>query len=63
MLDVSIGCVGQDTYGVSCTFCGKCGRKWTSHGVDDSEVVKIKVDEYKRSMSYDEVKKMIEILK
>ena len=39
MLDVSIGCTNPNTYGVSCTFCGKCGRKWTSHGVDDSEVV------------------------
>lgn len=47
MLDVSVGCTNDNTYGVSCVFCGECGRKWTSRGVDDSEVVSKKVKQYK----------------
>ena len=63
MLDVSVGCTNPNTYGVSCVLCGECGRKWTSRGVDDSEVVRIKADIHRKMMSYNEVKKMIEILK
>lgn len=48
MLNVSVGCTNLDTYGISCIKCGKCGRKFTSHGVDDSEVINKKVKEYNK---------------
>lgn len=46
MVDVSVDCINKNTYGISCVFCGKCGRKFTVNGIDDSEVVSKKVKEY-----------------
>lgn len=48
MVDVSVGCTNPNTYGISCTHCGKCGRKFTMNGIDDSEVVDKKVESYKK---------------
>ena len=47
MVDVSIGCVNDDTYGVSCVHCGKCGRKFSINGIDDSKVIPNKYIDYK----------------
>ena len=44
MLEVSVGCRNPHTYGLSCTFCKECGRKFTINGVDDSEVVNRNTD-------------------
>ena len=46
MVDISVGCTNENTYGISCVHCGKCGRKFTIHGIDDSEVIPKKVIEY-----------------
>ena len=46
MVDISVGCTNENTYGISCVHCGKCGRKFTMNGIDDSEVVSKKVKEY-----------------
>jgi len=46
MLEVSIRCVNKDAYGVSCCKCGKCGRKFTEQGVDDSCVIAHEVNAY-----------------
>ena len=46
MLDVSVGCVSENTYGISCHYCEKCGRKFTANGIDDSQVIPKKVKEY-----------------
>lgn len=46
MLDISVGCTNENTYGVSCVKCGDCGRKFTINGVDDSEVVDKKAKTY-----------------
>lgn len=39
MVDISVGCTNENTYGISCVHCGKCGRKFTMNGIDDSDVV------------------------
>lgn len=54
MVDISVGCVSENTYGISCHYCGKCGRKFTMNGIDDSEVIPKKVKEY--SDSWKEIK-------
>ena len=46
MVNISVGCVNDNTYGISCDHCGKCGRKFTMQGVDDSEVIPKKVKGY-----------------
>lgn len=46
MVDISVSCTNENTYGASCVHCGKCGRKFTMEGIDDSEVVNKKVKEY-----------------
>ena len=46
MVDISVGCTNENTYGTSCVHCGKCGRKFTMNGIDDSKVVNKKVKEY-----------------
>lgn len=46
MVDISVGCVNENTYGISCDHCGKCGRKFTLQGIDDSEVIPKKIKEY-----------------
>ena len=46
MVDISVGCTNGNTYSVSCVKCGKCGRKFTIHGIDDSKVVPKKAKEY-----------------
>ena len=43
MVDISVGCTNGNTYSLSCVKCGKCGRKFTIHEIDDSEVVPKKV--------------------
>ena len=43
MVDISVGCTNENTYGTSCVHCGKCGRKFTMNGIDDSEVVSKKL--------------------
>lgn len=63
MLDVSVGCTNPNTYGVSCVYCGECGRKWTNHGVDDSEVVSKKVKQYKNMLESEEFNKIYVNLK
>lgn len=56
MLDISVGCTNEDTYGVSCHMCGDCGRKFTVNGVDDSEVVDKKAKIYKNLLDSEEWK-------
>ena len=46
MVDISVGCTNENTYGISCVRCGQCGRKFTMNGIDDSEVISKKVKEY-----------------
>jgi hypothetical protein len=46
MVDISVGCTNENTYGLSCVKCGRCGRKFTINGIDDGEVVSKKVKEY-----------------
>ena len=46
MVEISVGCVNDNTYRLSCVKCGKCGRKFTMQGIDDSEVIPNKVKEY-----------------
>lgn len=53
MLDTSICCTNTNTYGISCVKCGKCGRKFTSDGVDDSEVIAKNVKEYREFLNSD----------
>lgn len=38
MVAVSKGCMDENSYGLSCHFCGKCGREFTQNGIDDSQV-------------------------
>lgn len=38
MVEVSEGCMNENTYRLSCHYCGKCGRKFTWNGIDDSQV-------------------------
>ena len=38
MVAVSKGCINECSYGLSCDFCGKCGRQFTKNGIDDSQV-------------------------
>lgn len=38
MVEVSKGCINESSYGLSCCFCEKCGRKFTKNGIDDSNV-------------------------
>lgn len=47
MLNISIGCNNDNTYGLSCIKCGECGRKFTMNGVDDSQVIANKLKSYK----------------
>lgn len=56
MLEVSVGCTNDNTYGVSCHMCGDCGRKFTINGVDDSEVVDKKAKTYKNLLDSEEWK-------
>ena len=58
MVDVSFGCTNTNTYGISCVKCGECGRKFTSNGIDDSEVVNKKVEEYRKSLDSELYKDM-----
>lgn len=60
MVDISVGCVSENTYGISCHHCGKCGRKFTMQGIDDSEVIPKKVKEYSEFLE-SELWKSIEI--
>ena len=60
MVDISVGCVNENTYGISCHHCGKCGRKFTMNGIDDSEVVNKKIKEYSEFLN-SELWKNIEI--
>ena len=53
MIKISVGCTNENTYGLSCVKCGKCGRKFTSNGIDDSEVVSKKVKEYSDFLEFD----------
>lgn len=53
MFEVSVGCVNDGTYGVSCVKCKKCGRKFTEYGIDDSEVVDKRVKEYQNFLESD----------
>ena len=46
MVDISVGCTNGNTYSLSCVKCGKCGRKFTIHGIDDSKVVPKKAKEH-----------------
>ena len=46
MVDISVGCTNGNSYSLSCVKCGKCGRKFTIHGIDDGEVIPKKVKEY-----------------
>lgn len=32
-------CKRDDTYGVVCVKCGKCGRRFSAYGVDDTKVI------------------------
>lgn len=50
MVGISVGCTNENTYGICCLHCGKCGRKFSIHGIDDSEVVMKKVEEYSGSL-------------
>lgn len=53
MVDISVGCINENTYGTSCVHCGKCGRKFTMNGIDDSKVVSKKVKEYSNFLESD----------
>ena len=53
MVEISVGCINEDTYGLFCHKCGKCGRKFTMNGIDDSEVVSKKVKEYSNFLQSD----------
>ena len=53
MVDISVGCTNENTYGISCHHCGECGRKFTRNGIDDSEVVSKKVKEYSNFLESD----------
>lgn len=53
MVDISVGCINENTYGISCVHCGQCGRKFTMNGVDDSKVVSKKVKEYSNFLKSD----------
>ena len=53
MFDISVGCTNENTYGTSCVHCGKCGRKITMNGIDDSEIVSKKVKEYSNFLESD----------
>ena len=46
MVNISVGCTNENTYSLSCVHCGRCGRKFTMNGIDDSEVISKKVKEY-----------------
>lgn len=58
MVDISVGCTNENTYGTSCVHCGKCGRKFTMNGIDDSEVVSKKVKEYSNFLKSDSWKEI-----
>ena len=53
MVDISVGCTNENTYRTSCVHCGKCGRKFTMNGIDDSKVVSKKVKEYSNFLESD----------
>ena len=63
MVSVSIGCVNDDTYGVSCVHCGECGRKFSINGIDDSKVIPNKYIAYKDGFDIESlIQKKIEII-
>ena len=62
MVDISVGCANESTYGISCVYCGKCGRKFTMNGIDDSEVVIQQQKINKEKIELGEVNEIFKIL-
>ena len=60
MVGISIGCINENTYGISCVHCGKCGRKFTYNGIDDSRVVHKETIEYSGYLVHEQSEKIIE---
>lgn len=62
MVDISVGCANESTYGISCVHCGKCGRKFTMNGIDDSEVVIQQQKINKEKIELGEINEIFKIL-
>ena len=68
MLSPSEGCTNPNTYGLSCTFCGNCGRTFSMRGFDDSKVVPLPKPESSKSLDdicfeWDELTRQIRLAK